>query len=406
MTQAQLAPENYPFDPENVPYLHEIFKVGGSRMAKNNSTQVWFVDVQEDDGTFTTHAGQLGGKITPKITKVKPKNVGRANETSAGEQAHLEAKAKWIRQVERKLYKRDLDDGMAPLYLPPMLAMDATKNPHRIDWVNRTYISQPKLNGVRFVAQLKIDGTVTLQSREGMYYTVQHIQDALAKIMKPGIPLDGELYLGEEYELGDVTGALKPGKPLHPLLKGCLFDLVHDTAIASKRYAALTAIMGANKSPSLELVPSSPVTSHEDMDAQHDKLATAGFEGIMIRDADGLYDYGYKGIAMFKYKKFQDEEFQIVDVEPDKDGTGGLFILKTDNRHLTGFKGAQDAPTVETFTCRNKGTNEMRADILTNPDKYVGKLLTVRFSEKLKTGVPEFNRGLTKDGMVAVRDYE
>lgn len=399
--------EIYPYDPDNVPYLEHLFKSSGSRMAKRQSTQTWFVTVEEEEGTFTMHSGKLGGKITQKVTKVKPKNVGRANETTVAEQAHIEAKAKWVKKVQRDLYKRDLNDGMAPLYLSPMLAMDATKNPHRIDWANRAYMSQPKLNGVRVVAIKREDGTVDLQSREGVFYNVQHIKDALAPVMSAGTALDGELDLGNEYELGDVTGALKPGTKNHHLLRYALFDVVHDSAIAQVRYAALCKLYERfPKGSPVDLVPAHVVVSAEDMDAQHDALADAGYEGIMVRDKHGLYDYGYKGVSMFKFKKFQDQEFLVVGVTEDKDG-GGLFLLKTDNSEYCDkdnqFEGAVTEPS---FTCRPKGTDAMRADILANPDDYIGKLLTVRFSEKLKSGVPEFNRGITKDGAIAVRDYE
>ena len=81
------------------------------------------------------------------------------------------------------------------------------------------------------------------------------------------------------------------------------------------------------------------------------------------------------------------------------------MIVQTDNSEIEGG-GFDGFISEKTFTCRCKGTDAQRAHILTNPEEYIGKALTVRFSSRLKSGVPEFNRGITKDGMIAVRDYE
>lgn len=402
------------------PYLSHLFQLSGSRVKPEKQRELtWFVTVHETDGSYTAHAGQFGGKITTKRTVCKPKNVGRANETTAVEQARIEAKADWLKKVQRKLYKQNLDDGTPPLFLQCMLALDAAKYPHRIRWDSRKYFTQPKLNGVRFIAQKISEDNVTLTSREGMSYAVKHIQEALNEVMTVGMPpLDGELYLGEDYELGDVTGALKPTKkrkggtvdnPLHIKLEAHLFDMVHDKATGLLRYRALEKFFHDKLSgyESIKLVPIQFCSSAADLEKQHDIKAASGYEGIMLRDSHGLYDYGEKNEFLYKFKKFQDQEFLIVGVTPDKDGTGGLFTMATDNSDHCDKHSKFDGDVTEPeFTCRSKGTNEQRAHILANPHEYIGKLLTIRFSEKLKTGVPEFNRGITKEGMIAVRDYE
>ena len=49
-----------------------------------------------EDNKFWTAQGILDGKIiVNKPTITHPKNIGKSNETSAEEQAHAEAKAKW-----------------------------------------------------------------------------------------------------------------------------------------------------------------------------------------------------------------------------------------------------------------------------------------------------------------------
>ena len=52
------------------------------------------------------------------------------------------------------------------------------------------------------------------------------------------------------------------------------------------------------------------------------------------------------------------------------------------------------------FNARMMGTLEERKTIFTNKQRYIGKMLTVRYQQLTEDGVPRFPVG------VAVRDYE
>ena len=62
----------------------------------------------EGDTIYVEH-GQQGGKMQVKETVCKPKNVGRANETTAEEQAISEAKSKWKKQYDKD-YRESVDE--------------------------------------------------------------------------------------------------------------------------------------------------------------------------------------------------------------------------------------------------------------------------------------------------------
>ena len=95
-----------------------------------------------------------------------------------------------------------------------------------------------------------------------------------------------------------------------------------------------------------------------------------------------------RSMDLQKYKRFIDEEFEIIG------GVGGkgkaehavTFICKTSEG--------------KTFNVVPAMKYEVRERILREIDKYVGKLLTVQFFEKSKLGIPRFPVG--KD----IRDYE
>ena len=90
----------------------------------------------------------VDGKKQSKTTKTKSKNIGKSNETSPEEQAILEAKAKWVKQIEREDYNEVPENSGKQLR--PMLALDYRKVPHRVNWENAC--SQPKLDGLRLTA--------------------------------------------------------------------------------------------------------------------------------------------------------------------------------------------------------------------------------------------------------------
>lgn len=383
-------------------YLQPLFKISGSRASKRQTMMTWSVTVNESEGSFSVHYGAAGGKITTKTTICQPKNIGRINETSAAKQAHIEAAAKWDHQVNRKLYKADIDDGIPPIYTKPMLALDLSKHAKRINWNKRQYVTQPKLNGVRVIASRDND-TIKLQSREGMSYSIKHIETALLDIMPGGLTIDGELFLGNGYDLGDVTSALKPGTARHSKLELHVFDIVDAEDRQDYRLDMLDSFFSdvvsysAFAGFSIKMVESKACDSMAELDAEHDRLVAQGYEGVMLRDLAGVYDFGEKNIFVGKYKKFKDEEFKIVDVIADKDGCA-IMVLKTDNRAMGGDISGN--VTVATFNCRCMGSNAARKAQLASKWALIGLPLTVRFSQRLKSGAPEFCRG------VAVRDYE
>ena len=52
------------------------------------------------------------------------------------------------------------------------------------------------------------------------------------------------------------------------------------------------------------------------------------------------------------------------------------------------------------FTVTPEGTKERRKELYKNGKQYIGKMLTVKYQELTKYGVPRFGTG------VAIRDYE
>ena len=334
---------------------------------------------------FSTLSGLLGGNLTECEHWPTPKG-GR----TLAEQIISEAQSRWDKKFQRELYHVDptFKTPHPHQFEQPMLAHDYTKVPHRVDW-SHSWSVQPKLNGVRCIAEHRSDGAVILTSRKGKRYDVPYIANQLAALPR-GTMLDGELYI-HGVELGDVTHAVANAGE-HPHLQYHVFDMLSIAGIdvkqdpfviRSQRVKDLfeDKLKGAL---SLKRVPTVAVLDEHDLFIDHSSYTAKGYEGAMLRDNDAPYE-NKRSLGLFKYKTFQDDEFVIKDVNPDKDG-GAILTLSTDTGQL--------------FQSRPMGTDEYRARLLADRTSVIGKMATVKYSTLLKTGVPEFNR------VIGVRDYE
>jgi ATP-dependent DNA ligase len=146
----------------NTKHFPILFKQGG-----RGQTQEWVILANDlGDGTaeyIVTH-GQVGGAMQTTSTKVAVgKNIGKKNETTAFEQACLEAESKWKKQQDKGYCESLTDLSDAKLYLP-MLAKSFKDYGHKIKFP--CYV-QPKLDGIRCIAHKTQAGQIQLLSRKG-----------------------------------------------------------------------------------------------------------------------------------------------------------------------------------------------------------------------------------------------
>lgn len=319
---------------------------------KNGTIREWNVSVS--DNQITVAHGVMGGEIQTKTTSAKGKNKGRANETTDQQQALLEAESKWNEQVQRNGY-REWDNIDAPsLYLEPMLALDATKVMHRVDFSKA--VAQPKLDGVRCIWRPDLQ---KLQSRKGTFYDAPaHIVEQLKGTE---IPVDGELYL-HGTPLNLILGASRKENELTQHLQFHIFDVADANKPYIERHRLLEKLFTQQLVGTTHLDFLSWVTVKQDsLISQHNEWVQQGYEGLMIRHLDGLYAAG-RSADLFKYKVFKESEYKIVSIREDKDG-GAVLTMET-------AEGTQ-------FSSRPRGSLEYRASLLDG--KSIGQWATVRY---------------------------
>jgi ATP-dependent DNA ligase len=390
---------------------------------KGGKFKVWNIEVvsfERDFGLMKIAHGQEGGKMTLKSETFVTGKQGR----NPFEQAVSEAEGRIKKQVD-KGYREDKAD-LEELPVLPMLAGDYNKIGHRINYEKGVYLSD-KLDGVRMMAKCLKDGTITLESRTGQPYILPHIVEELKGIMQPGDILDGEAYL-HGYALQDITSAVKRTDTqakvdaarkkyekavgdefigeayaamfeaqmiheLRPKLQFVVFAVIESETVSQDMPFSEVVIetygyrnYRAMDNEFIKFIHYELAYSEEEMKAAHKDAVRRLFEGIMIRNADGVNESGKRSADLQKYKEFVDSEFVILDVEPQKDDGSGFLV--------------QNDLNDETFTV-TLGSMAQRAEFLANKKLYIGKLITVQYQARYKdTLLPQFPTGK------AIRDYE
>ena len=334
-------------------------------------------------------SGQTGGKL--KETAGQVIDVGKQKRT-AEEQAIFEVKSK-LKKKRDEAYYDTIEEAQTQMKLLPMLAHPFTKRKHNITY---PAIVQRKFDGVRCLAVLNSDKTVTLLSRKGKEYPhLNHIKtDVAVNNSDQSLVLDGELY-SDTLTFQELVGlvkrvTLKPGNDEQMLEVSLrVYDCVHimnASADFTERYKIITNV--TNGAEYLSLVENISVNSESEIHAAQAKFVEEGYEGAMVRNLKGAYGIGKRSPNLQKVKTFLDGEYQIIGFSEATGNDAGTVIWEC------------RVPGGLTFRVRPRGTRETRIDWYQNGNEYIGKQLTVRYQELTDDGIPRFPVG------IAIRDYE
>lgn len=334
--------------------------------------------------------GQQDGALQDARFKCEPKNEGRANATTAEEQALKEAIAKWKKQVKKKYYLSP-DEAVTLLNLKPMLAKDYHKERKKIQYPVHV---QPKFDGVRCLAYYRSDGMVVLQSRGGDPYIVEHIQRQLSVplCLHRDVILDGELY-HHGTSLQTINSWVRRPQEASINIVYVVYD-IHSKDSPDRtwqfRLSAKTEFFKEwhTELPHVMQAQTSTASSHEHVQHYHNEYVKLGYEGAIIRLGHGKYRFGYRSSELLKYKSFQDSEFEIVGWARGK----GKF----ENVPTFRFK-TKDG---KEFDATPKGTEQERLELLHRANSLIGKQATVRYFDFTDDGIPHYPLmiGLREEG--------
>ncbi len=256
-----------------------------------------------------------------------------------------------------------------------ILPMLANKWESRKKYISQPFYVQPKLDGVRLLVSK--DGGI---SRTGKVVPGTEI---LGKGLEEGQYVDGEAF-DPNLDFEELTSIFKTDPLKLKFHVFDYFDLNKLNMTFEERWEKVKSL----KNPHYEYVKTTLVTMHDHVSSIHKHHVDEGHEGTMIRDKDSVYEVGQRSNYLLKFKDFQTEEFEIIGAKTGhgRDADSVVWVCKTQNGHQ--------------FAVRPEGTIAQRAEDYKNREKFVGKMLTVRFQNLTALDVPRFPVG------VVVRDYE
>jgi len=342
----------------------------------NSSFQILFWTVKAEGCTLEVEWG------TMDETSAGPKMPQRANsrqttsETFPDEYNCLDKANSLAREkVSRKGYTTTIPKTQPLL---PMLA-ETYNGELRFE----KFAVQPKLDGYRCIGTKK-----ELRSRlNSIINSVPHINDALQSLPE-GVRLDGELYI-HGVDLQTIGSYVKRNSPheLGHLIDYYVYDLVAQDMSFEDRYDSLTTIYNdcfkkycqhETARHCVHLVPTSfcnvneipdESTISKELKKHHAAAVSDGFEGLIIRDCEGIYELNKRSKSLLKYKAFIDGEFEIVNVEEAKEGCA-VLVIKT-GRTTTDV-------AIKTSKLNKQG-------IWHNRERQIGRWAKVKYTKVLPT---------------------
>lgn len=341
---------------------------------KDTTGKTRFISIEAVGDEIVQHSGVHGSeKFVTHTKNATPKNVGRANETTAEQQAILEVES-FIKDKLTQGYFLTIAETES-LVILPMLAKDFAKEKHKIRWGKDRVVIQPKLDGMRCLAFVSADGTVKLMSRQGkIIENMFHIEKELSTL-GVDIILDGELYVhGEGFQTN-----MSYVKKYYPGLSEKIVFNVYDVVDFTHPYLERILLYPDILFKSITFLGFIEINSEDDIKNHFANFIESGYEGAMIKLSKSGYKSNGRSSELLKYKHFIDIQLPIKDIiassqRPD----WGQPIYE--------WEGATDG----ILKSGTKMTHEQRKDLLINKDQYIGKIAEIRFFEYSDEGVPRF----------------
>lgn len=351
--------------------------------------QEWEIEIS--GAQYRSITGQSDGKkIVNAWTTCEPKNIGRSNETTAEEQAILEATSKWTAQKDKHHYVEDIASIEEETFYKVMLAKSYTERKSSVVF---PALYNDKLDGCRFVARKSGGHSRNGKPLGGMFIIMNALKPFFEKY--PDAILDGEAF-STKYKDNfqeclslitrdeDKTTSEQKQK-IEKYLEYHIYDCPRINGLTekdnyTKRFECFWNIINTEfpeLNRYLKRVDYTVVKSHEEVQKCFERSISEGFEGGILR-----WDVGYENKRtwnLLKIKEFKDEEFEIVEVlegNGSKAGTAGSMTLKL--------------PNGTTFNSNIKGGFELYDRIWAERTNLIGKMATCKFFDYSNDGIPRF----------------
>ena len=272
--------------------------------------------------------------------------------------------------------------------------------PKLVDWKDGWYVSR-KIDGARCIAIVDSDGNTTFYSRTGKEFdTLGVVRDGIKNLGVTNVVFDGELCLVDDDGNEDFQGVMKQLKKKdhtipNPSFK--IFDMIsHDEFYSKKgeknrpysiRYNNLREVMRDNTCACLSVLGQELIKDDDHFAEWTKRGNDYGWEGVMLR-ADEPYK-GKRSKDLLKVKKFFDDEYKVIDTE-----MGDFRYVKDSAEWEETMLSCVMIQHKNNIVRVGSGfTIEQRQEFYQNPDKILGKIITVQY----------FSESENQDGGISLR---
>lgn len=365
---------------------------------KKGNPLMWSIKWDNEDNWYTMSSGRVDGAITEtKPTYCKAKNIGKANETTDISQCQLEVDAR----IEKQR-KKDFHDE-----IPTQKRFEVT--------LAKEFNARKKFIQFPMLVSAKLDGFRCYITKDGMFsrthhkiVSCPHIFEEIKEIFESfeDMIIDGELYSHELREdFNKVASLISRTKNLDEsfleetksVIKFHIFDWhqANNPLPYNKRcnmfiknkesfkFLDNLNTTGGEEFDYFITVNQIQVDSFEEVELFLDKAIEEGFEGIMLRKPDMLYDEG-RSSNLIKYKRFEDAEYKVVDIQEGVGNhIGQASIIVCEDKNGTRFSAGT-----------GKGWDEnAKKQLFLNKEKYIGKMATIVYQDLTpEENVPRFGK--------------
>ena len=338
----------------------------------NGKKRFWQIWISPVDNDIYIH--RKYGYINGKISEPSPKKA------TSLKSAMTEATALWKKKKESGFSELSDTTTHKTNTIKPMGAHKLDDYYHKIKY---PACVQTKLDGFRCLSN---NGILYSKGMKPFVF-LHHIKEELSKItgISNSTYFDGELYeFGVPiHEISSLVMRKYADNAHHKLAEKIsyyifdMFDINNLTETFAVRYQRLTKIFKENKFKYLKLVKCASVSNYEEVQNLNNKYILEGFEGVIVRNYDGLYKLNSRSYDVLRTKEFKKREFEIIGAKAGMGTQRGAVVwqLKCGNKSFWAIPLGSVSDRIKIYK-----------EYLNNPLFFIGKKVNVKFLDMDKDG--------------------
>ncbi len=386
------------------PVLPTLYKI-------NNKGKIrkWNICIVNDDDKSYKIITTFGDIVVSKHNEIQEKKMqthvriiekGKAGRALL-QQAVLEATSKWNEKKNRETYNETFTESKTDTNTTnfrPMLANSFQKHLYEKGNNTRSFkltfplSVQRKFDGIRCVVSKNQNNKISMNSRKGVeIFNFNDIKEEIELLYSNescnnNIIFDGELYT-KALNFETISGIVRQVDCTNEDIKHVeyhiydVFDSNNPSWSFQDRTDFIKNISGDLFFNKIKIVETIIAENMEQVDDYHRQFIDEGFEGIMLRQTNGLYEENKRSKFLQKLKLFMEEEFEIINFHDGEGHDKNMVIWEC----KTGCG--------KLFSVKPRGTFEERRIMFATASTQIGRFLTVIFQEYSADGIPRFPVG-------------